>query len=700
MKKLWLAKPLKTKLWFILLAASFGLMAGCMLHYAGQFLPGGLAWATGMVASVVFGVVAGPLFFLVALWLSGRRARMSAKARSAVNIIIFILALLLVPFIMNGLANAFQYKSMFNTIAVYFDGFHTAVLLRSWLWLVLVYLLLITVSGGGLATLLLGAGTILLGIIDSYKSALRGDPLYPWDIDTVETFLFIGGDAGVRLSAQVVTLLAFWLFMTVLCGAVRLPWRWFGAAKGGAAPSRVKKPRLLRGISLLVCAGLVCGYYYLFFYGPLSLEQSRWDPKVNYYDQGFVTAFMTATKSLNAEQPEGYSQDAVEQAAAGAAATGGTAPNIILVMNETFFDIEQRWPELEFDRELYPNLRRLQSQAVHGEVLCHTLGGGTETTEFESLTGFSNNYLTAGMVAFTRIANKPVFSLAAWLREAGYGTVGMHPAPADNWNRATAYENLGFEETLFIDDFEGLPLVRGERYHSDAAVYTKVIEEFEAHNAVSDAPQFQFVVTIQNHMKYDETLWPEEEWVGFDDSGMHEKVASQMRDLATSLHASDAALGELLAYFEGVEEPTIVVMYGDHQTALDEAGSDPTKNPNTYNTTPEDVWHNYRTPFVAWANYTAQSENLGVLDPGMMMPRVMEAYGVAMPGWYDLLCDYSRVLPGYYHGLAAGPSSTWSAQMDEGQQAVFNEYQMMQYDYLFGKRYGLELFEPYYTGAE
>ena len=46
--------------------------------------------------------------------------------------------------------------------------------------------------------------------------------------------------------------------------------------------------------------------------------------------------------------------------------------------------------------------------------------------------------------------------------------------------------------------------------------------------------------------------------------GLSTQTLSQLQDFATGVHEADAALGALVDYFRNVDEPTIIVFWGDH----------------------------------------------------------------------------------------------------------------------------------------
>ena len=80
----------------------------------------------------------------------------------------------------------------------------------------------------------------------------------------------------------------------------------------------------------------------------------------------------------------------------------------------------------------------------------------------------------------------------------------MHPYLSSGWNRTSAYPKLGFDDYIFLDDFEydDSDLIRS--YMSDMCAYENLIDHIES--APSGQKTFTFLVTMQNHGGYSESF--------------------------------------------------------------------------------------------------------------------------------------------------------------------------------------------------
>ena len=146
---------------------------------------------------------------------------------------------------------------------------------------------------------------------------------------------------------------------------------------------------------------------------------------------------------------------------------------------------------------------------------------------------------------------------------------------------------------------------------------------------------------------------------------------------------ADAALGELVAYFEQVEEPTIIVFWGDHfnpvgkgyelyeKTGYIEQGD--TTSPKLR-----------QTDLLIWSNYDDTEIDFGTISSYNISPVMMELYGLDKPLWFEYLLQQMEILPGFTHGIAVNPDGSFSKELTEEQRASFDERWILQYDLMFG----------------
>lgn len=82
--------------------------------------------------------------------------------------------------------------------------------------------------------------------------------------------------------------------------------------------------------------------------------------------------------------------------------------------------------------------------------------------------------------------------------------------------------------------------------------------------------------------------------------------------------ASDDALEELIGYYSQVEEPTLIVFFGDHQPPLKNAFYEELYGKKLSERTTAEVLQQYAVPFFLWANYDIPEQNGVILSPNYL----------------------------------------------------------------------------------
>lgn len=199
---------------------------------------------------------------------------------------------------------------------------------------------------------------------------------------------------------------------------------------------------------------------------------------------------------------------------------------------------------------------------------------------------------------------------------------------------------MGFDAFLSWDDFMGSEVLR--YYVSDRGNYRKIIEEVEKKEAPSDK-LFIFNVTMQNHGGYDEVneSFPHEIYLTGENRGKFPK-ADQYLSLMLE---SDRAFQELTEYFSQVEEPTMLVMFGDHQPGIEEEFYDKIAGKPGGEVSDEEHLNRYQTPFIIWTNYSQPSQDLGKLGAVYLSSYVLDCANLSMSPFQRFLGKMSEKLP-------------------------------------------------------
>lgn len=572
---------------------------------------------------------------------------------------------------------------------------HPEAFILAWLFVLGVYTVISQIFGRHWsAVLILGIIAYGAGTVTYFKLEMRGEPLLPWDFQQLGDFMGVADN--VKLSVQPHMIVVAIIFLLCLGLSIMMPSSYRGMKRRGL---------IVRLILAIVGAVMSLGIFFGIYMSKevcasFHIYEDMWMQDRYYRNYSIVTGFLTNLRVMQFEAPEDYSQEAVyerldqvekdlsdepmyeDSYAAEHEKDAVQTPNIIYVMNESFWDVS-RLEGIAFDRDLTPNLKRLAQQGASGYVYSPSFGGGTCDVEFEVLTGFSLEHLPAGSKPYQQYVTDATPSLAQFLKGQGYSTVAIHGYYERMWSRNTAYPRLGLDDFISIEDMSDPDKRRG--FVSDMEMTQQIIEQYESRK--ENGPVFIHAVTMQNHTTYDESKYPQDELVNvLEHPGLSEKTLSPLRDFATGVYEADAALGALTDYFSQVEEPTIIVFWGDHfnpfgdgyeiyeKTGYIEKGD--TSSPALH-----------QTDLLIWSNYSDTHTDLGTIAAYEVSPVMAELYGLERPIYFDYLLQQMSVYRARTRGVTVEANGSFSETMTEEQQQWYNDHWLLQYDQMFGKNF-------------
>ena len=585
---------------------------------------------------------------------------------------------------------------------------HAEAYLLAWLFLFLIWLLLDWIFRlPPLSTL----GMAVLGCVpcavNFYTLQLRGEPFLPWDLAQVSEAAGVASAAGIKIQTSMIVTVV--VELALMAGSFflyrgRHKQRWLPRVAGSAATAAALC-LLIFGVYLqpTVCQAI-------------GIVPDAWMQDRYYRYYGVVTGFMTNLSNLEIDKPDNYSEETVDAildnvdesqkfstsplyptsyAATTAKDEQVKKPTIIYVMNESYWDVsELEQYGIKFDTDVSANLHALQQTSAYGRAYSPSFGGGTCDVEFEALTGYSVSFLPSGSKPYQQHVTKPMFALPSYLKTQGYQTAAVHCFWAKYWSRDTAYPNLGLDDFISLEDMHGVTKVRKHYWTSglvtDDSMADQIIGQYEKMKASSDEPVFLHAVTMQNHTNYNKDNYPDDQRVKVLEhpAGMKASTVGALEDFATGIRDADAMLGKLTAYFSQVDEPVILVFWGDHYNPIDSNydvytttgyASDSSADPRLHQTT-----------LLMWSNYSDAQVDLGTIAAYDISPVMMNLYGLQQPLYFQFLNRQLRVASrACTRGVTMDLDGTTTLEPTEFQQRWTQEHWMLQYDLMFGKGYAL-----------
>lgn len=570
-----------------------------------------------------------------------------------------------------------------------------------------------------IATPVLLAVAIVIAVIEHFKIGIRYEAILPSDLG------FLGSNTGNLMSFvpagwQWVVLGAVAVFAAVVALCVwlnRIDAR-HGRMIRATNPGMAAVTRLL----LILCPALFLGVYAMHvgtvgswanvFSSALGDIPSMWDSVYDAQRNGPVVAFVRQLNPKVMDEPEGYSEETMREVAARYADAADTMnetrseyldeSTVIFVLNESFSD-PSRVPGIELNQEAIPEVDAIREETTGGLMLSSGYGGGTANLEYMSLTGMS-------MANFNSSLTSPYQQLVPsqrWTTSINQmwgdpeNSLGFHPYEPSMYSRATNYRKFGFSHfyTLEGDDvIAHRDTIDKSPYVSDAATYRSVLDEVGS----TDANQFISVITMQNHMPYNDWYADNEFTVTNTDGAepLGEDETREIETYAKGVSLSDKATAEFLDELDAIDKPITVVFYGDHLPGIYSTAGEDQNNSLALHLTDYFIWSNkasssqgtknensdYTSPnyFIAQA---AEHMNAKVSPFLAFLTQMHEHVSAMEPPVVNNIQGWSRIPEGQPIYLDADGNPMVEDEMDAETRQLLEDYKLIQYDVTAGDGY-------------
>ena len=531
------------------------------------------------------------------------------------------------------------------------------------------YILLIITNHIKSSVLICGLLSFGFSLANTYIYAFRGSPILPWDIASIKTALNVAGGYHFFLNSHIV--LSSLLFIAYLLITFKI------------LPNRhiLTKISLYPRISFALCLVIVVS----FVTSPTKLEAMgvsyyAWKQGNAYRDHGIVAEFLLNMQFMKAEEPEGYSKEAAKAILDDETShviienpDAPDKPNIIAIMNESWTDFEE-YGNITLSEPVMENIKGLDN-AIFGRAYSSVIGGGTSQIEYEFLSGNTQTFLSSGAVPYQQYIKSETPSFVWHLKELGYDTLAFHPYYGNGWNRNKVYSLIGFDDFISIENMHTTPVYGNQDFCIDSVNYDELFYLYE--NRDEDSPLFLFNVTMQNHGGYDTFERHDVQVLG------HEGEFPKAEFYLSYINETDEAFMKVVDYFSKVDEPTIVIMYGDHQPWVEDEfvnlamGVEDTNNA-------EEVINKYRVPYVIWANFELPDVEFEDTSINFLMQKVFGLAGIETNDYGNFLNKVQESLSSLsLGGYFDKEGNFYTYEEESPYEKLIAEYKILQYANIF-----------------
>ena len=334
---------------------------------------------------------------------------------------------------------------------------------------------------------------------------------------------------------------------------------------------------------------------------------------------------------------------------------------------------------MELSEDCLPFFHSLKENTIRGTAYASIFGANTPNSEYEFLTGNTMGFLPPSSVGFHLFVRGAMPSLASELKNAGYDTLAIHPYRGTNYRRNIVYPQIGFDKYYARVNFTSPEYVRN--YISDQELVDRIISEYEKHNQKTDAPLFSYNVTMQNHGGYSRESPDFDIYLTLPQVSPKTLSVTSTEKYLTLMNLSDQALEDLTSRFAQEEEPTIILMLGDHQpsdyiTNVVRRITGTTDDPSI-----DETQTGYRVPFVIWSNYGLEHKYYDGISVNYLGGILMEAAGIPLTGYQQFLSGLMEQLPVINaNGLRGADGVFHDYSQDSAYEELLNDYKILQYN--------------------
>lgn len=578
----------------------------------------------------------------------------------------------------------------------------------------LLYGILVYVLGAALGRLwlsgaIVGALSLILALVDYFKTAINGTPLELADFGLATQLGQVAGVAGSLRPPE-----DFWraaIALSLCCLGLFL-FRRLTVIRG-------RTRYLSFSLSLVAAVALCSGGGAVPVANAFGVDvYTRLDAASSHDTYGLGLSLWRSCFLQSKTAPEGYSREGMEEvlrridellAERRQPETEGESPNVIFVLSESFYDVGTL-PDITFGSDPLANFHALQAESISGDFHSHYLGYGTGYIEMSMLSGLRSTDLGPGTnICFLEDDTYQRFdSLAEQFTADGtYRAEMLHAYNDSLYNRTVTYPLLGFSDLYFSQDIQsfGLPWkgsVYGGYYLKDSYLFRGMERRMETVNGAGERA-FLYGISMENHQPFRPDKFDGQCRIELSSDVISPEDMEIVKVMVEGIARADEALGMLAEELRQSPEPTVLVFFGDHRpnlfltdggTVYTHLGLCPEND--TVNWTAEQVGELYSTSYLIWANDAALLRGQAGTEKDSSVtaigPQVLELLNRRCSRYWGLLSLCSEVcLTETDRYFVDGSGTAYASRADAPLTAEARELLTLReaviYDAVYGRQY-------------
>lgn len=511
------------------------------------------------------------------------------------------------------------YRGIFEMNQVDFTYFLLNIVTGAVFWIV-IYVLINSLWVSGF---IFSIFSCIISVVNYYVISFHDLPLTVMELGNFQTALNVVGEYNFDL----IKVLPFFVILLIECCLVYV-------LKKIKSDKEINLKRILITKTILGIIAVFIFYKGYFSSNPImSDDPMGWSWVEKYQKYGYMACTVRAAyMSQNyLEKPDSYYEGCVKDIEINDAESSDCeTPDIILILNETFYDLSLVI-NIETDVPYLENIDSMDN-TIRGYAVNPMRS--TNGSEYELLTSNSLK-LMPGIIPFNVIDMNGANSIVSHLKKAGYHTIGGHCSPAQNYNRGVAYPAMGFDDIYFRNDFVNTTFYGARAFETDESLYENVLSWMNRDNEI---PQFIYLLTIQNHGEWMANERDLDIVHALNDFGEYDE---QVDEYLSCISLSDQAFYNFTQRLKSIDRKVIVCMVGDHYPAFLGKIYDSSSS--------EDAFIRYLSvPYIIWANYDLEDKNDvdgETISMNYLVPTLLDIADVNISPYYQYMLKLKKEVP-------------------------------------------------------
>lgn len=326
-------------------------------------------------------------------------------------------------------------------------------------------------------------------------------------------------------------------------------------------------------------------------------------------------------------------------------------PNVIFMLSEAFFDLDNV-KEITFNKDTKEFFNSLEDKknADTFNIITPVFGGASVNCEFEVLTGTNLiNLWNKGYIPYNGYyltgESKKAPNIIKELNNNDYKTIYYTPWGSTSFNSEKVYSNFGVDEKDY-NVLKDERYVKGY-YLSEDKYIDSVLKKLKENK---DNNTFIMTASAENHYPFEYDKFKKYD-VNIKNTTLDKDFAKKVQSYAQGQYDQDKGLEKLYNSIQEIEEPTVVLYFGDHLPSIqDDNGKQALFETSYFKTGNPDLneFREHTTKGAIFANYDIDLEDFDYINANYLGSYILNHLNLNTSNYFKYVENIRSIIPSFY----------------------------------------------------